>query len=391
MTRMARHFRRIAQTAPAALCLLALTGCIGGDDGGGGDTPRTGTFLSMGIENVHYETRSQSGTTNDEGEYRYYPDETLTLRVGDLVVAENVPAAPFVSPIDFTAEAQQKLSRGGTDRYGLQTHRVIEESLAANDREAINITRLLMVLSEGDSSDPSDTLTITQRTIDQVNQFLRDDSTPSIDFDIPVEEFERPGTEGDQSRNDAGDLRPDISSPANLLLDSICFREADSDFCDTPPTRTEINNAVGEEETQELEQERSAILEARRTLQDVTVNAVTEFLKRETLIFKSDLESPFYLSPETLSVSASDTSIQEVSIKRTGSSDFELDALEARVEGQDWYLDSTVWQTGTVRFYHDGPAVESGTVVINFRVDYPEFDNYRWFQKTLRVKVDDVN
>lgn len=144
--------------------------------------------MHVGIENVHYETRSQSSTTNGNGEFRYHPGETLTFRVGDLVLAENVPAAPF-------------------------------------------------------------------------------------------------------------------------------------------------------------------------------------------------------LSPETLTVAASDDSVQEVSIKRTGSSDLSLEALEAQVVGKDWHLESTDWQTGTVRFYHDGPSTEPGTVRVNVKVDYPDFDNYRWFRKTLRGHV----
>lgn len=388
MTRMARYPERTTRTALATLCLLALAGCIGGDDGGSGnDGLHTGALMHVGVENVHYETQSQSDSTNEDGEFQYYPGETLTFRVGDLVLAEDVPAAPFLSPIDFTTDAREKLERGGTDRYGLQTHRVVEEDLAANDRQAINITRLLMVLSDDNANEPAETLTISRRTINQMNAYLADDSNPTINFDVPVDDFASPEAENDDARNDAGDLRPEVSSAANLMLDSICFEEEGGELCEAPPTNTEINNTGDEEQQEELEQERGRILDARRTLQDAPSNAVTEFLERDTLIFKGDLESPFYLTPETLTIPASDNSIREVTIKRTGSSDFTLEALEAQVQGQDWYLDSTDWQSGTVRFYHDGPSTESGTVTVNFKVDYPDFDNYRWFQKTLRVHL----
>ncbi|MGM0450564.1 MAG: hypothetical protein ACQERE_07040 [Pseudomonadota bacterium] len=377
----------MTQTALCALCLLPLTGCIGGDDGGGGDGLDTGTLMHVGIENVHYETRSQSGTTNEDGEFRYNPGETLTFRVGDLVLAEDVPAAPFLTPIDFTADARQKLQKGGVGNDELQTHRRIEEQLAANDRQAVNITRLLMVLSDDNTDDPNETLTITQRTLDQINSYLAKEDTPEIDFDVPVQEFASPSIEGEDSRNDDGDLKPAISSPANLMLDSICFAPEGDDVCDTPPKRSSINAISDEEEREDLQQERDSILESRRTLQDLSANATTAFLEEDTLIFKGDLESPFYLAPETLTISASDSSIQEVTIKRTGSSDVTLKDLEAKVEGNDWIFDSADWQSGTVRFYHDGPSTESGTVVVNFKVDYPDFNNYRWFQKTLRVHV----
>lgn len=388
MTPMARYSGRLTRTVLIPSCLLILAGCIGGDDNGGGNDDReTGTLMHIGVENVHYETRSQSDTTDEDGTFRFHPGEKLTFRVGDLVLAENVPAAPFLSPIDFTAEARQKLDRGGTDRYGLLTHRVVEEDLAANDRQAINITRLLMVMSEDNESEPVETLTITQRTIDQLNAYLADEDNPRIDFDVPVDEFARPDTEGDDVRNDEGDLQADISSPTNLMLDSICFEPEDSDLCDPPPTKSDINNAGDDELREELEQERGQIIEARRTLQDVSANDVTEFLERDTLIFKGDLESPFFLTPETLTIEPQDDGIKEVTIQRTGSSDFSLDDIEADITGEGWSIESTDWQTGTVRFYHDGSSTEPGVVTVNFRVDFPDFDNYRWFQKTLRVHV----
>lgn len=390
MTRMAQYPEWTLRTIVAALCLSALTGCMGGDDdggGGGGDGLHTGTLMHVGIENVDYETRSQSGTTSEEGEFRYHPGERLTFRVGDLVLAENVPAAPFLSPIDFTADARQQLHKGGVNDEGLTTHRRIEKQLASDNREAVNITRLLMVLSDANMADPEETLTLTQRTIDQMNTYLAKDGTPAIDFDVAVDEFARPDVQGDDSRTDEGDLKPGISSPANLMLDSICFAPKGDDLCDAPPRQSKIDGITDEDQKQELQSERDRILEKRRTLQDIPSNAVTQFLERDTQIFKGDLESPFYLDPETLTVAASDNSIQKVAIKRTGSSGFTLDALEAQVRGEDWYLDSTNWQTGTVSFYHDGPATESGTVEVNLKVDYEDFDNYRWFRKTLRVHV----
>ncbi|XOZ34398.1 hypothetical protein ACMDCT_03995 [Halomonadaceae bacterium KBTZ08] len=375
-----------AQISLTALSLLALAGCSGSDGNGNGDL-RTGTLFNAGIENIHYETRSQSGTTNEDGEFHYLPGETLTFRVGNLVLAEEVPAAPVLTPIDFTAEARQKLHNGGTGAEGLETHRTIETTLAENNRIAINVTRLLTVLAEQENPDADETLTINQRTIDQINDYLADNNGPPIDFSAALAAFAKPDTIGNQTRKDNGDLPEDLTSPANLMLDSICFAPEGDELCEAPPTNTEIEEATGERQ-EELDDERDEILNARKTLEDASADEATSFLKATTLDFKSNLESPFHLDPETLTIGPSDGQLRKVAIKRTGSSDFSLKSLDARAAGTGWAIHSINRQEGTVEFYRNtSRPTESGTIIVNFKVDYPAFDNYRWFRKNLLVEV----
>ncbi|WP_077531149.1 hypothetical protein [Vreelandella utahensis] len=367
-------------------CLLALAGCSGSDGNGDGDL-RTGTLFTQGVENIHYGTRSQSGTTDGDGEFRYHPGETLTFRVGNLVLAENVPAAPFLTPIDFTAEARRQLHSGSTDDENLETHRSVEVDLAENNAIAINITRLLSALAEKDNPGSSEeTLEIKQRTIDQLNSYLADDSNPRIDFSVPIEAFSKPENISEDNReDDTGDLID--PSPANRLLDSICFAPEGDDLCKDPPTESEIDSATGDRE-EELSDERSSILNARRTLEGASAGNAIEFLEQDTLDFRNDLATAFYLEPGTLTIGPSDGSIRKVAIKRTGSSGYSLKRLEAKAKGTGWAIHSIDRQEGKVEFYRNTSRVaESGTIVVNFKVDYPGFDNYRWFRKNLLVEV----
>ncbi|NVK39277.1 MAG: hypothetical protein HWE18_15225 [Gammaproteobacteria bacterium] len=59
----------------------ALAACGSGSSG-----PSTGTI--QGLAGLDYKTQSQSGVLNASGEYRYNKGETVTLSLGDMVVAE---------------------------------------------------------------------------------------------------------------------------------------------------------------------------------------------------------------------------------------------------------------------------------------------------------------
>ena len=384
-TQTPRYAVRILTVLLAKGCLLALTGCSGSDGGGDGDL-RTGTLFTQGVENLHYETRSQSGTTNEDGEFRYRPGETLTFRVGNLVLAENVPAAPYLTPIDFTADAREQLHRGGIDNEGLESHRGVEKNLAETSATAINITRFLSALAGKSNPEPSgETLEITQRTIDQINSYLADDSN-RIDFTVSTGEFAQPDNISDENRDDTGDLID--PSPANDLLDSICFAPKGDELCKEPPTQSEIDNATDEQRKEELEEERTSIINARRTLEELSTGNAIDFLTQDTLDFRNDLATAFYLEPGTLTIGPSDGSIKKVAIKRTGSSGYSLKWLEAEAKGTGWGIHSVDRQEGTVEFYRrTGRDAESGTILVNFKVDYPGFDNYRWFRKNLLVEV----
>ena len=365
-----------------ALCLFFLTGCLDGDDSNGNDR-NTGTVTNVGVENLSYETRSKSGTTDEKGRYSYLRGEKISFSIGDLPIASDVPTSPFLTSMDFTEQQRQRLQQGGISEEGFQTHRVVEEELASNNRVAINTMRLIMVLGEDLRTDPDDTIRITDRTIEQLNNYLAEED-PDIDFSQPVTSFARPSA---PEYNDNGSL-PEDASAVNKMLNAICFAPEGDELCDPPPT---IEPEMDEETREELEQERQRILDARRTLSEVSQNNVTDFLLSETKDFKLDLEAPYFLEPEAVTLAPDETGVQEIRIRRIGSGSVNLqgNTLDARARSDVLQIHSVDWQRGSVEYFQDGDAGDSGTILINFKIESPDFENYRWFRKTVKVCVNE--
>lgn len=78
------------------LSAFALAGCgsdsndntsdSGGDDNTGGTVQtETGVFLDAEVGNIDFETETQSGTTNDAGEFEYQEGEQVTFSIGELL------------------------------------------------------------------------------------------------------------------------------------------------------------------------------------------------------------------------------------------------------------------------------------------------------------------
>jgi len=168
------------------------------------------------------------------------------------------------------------------------------------------------------------------------------------------------------------------------MLDEICFAPEGDELCESPPTLNEISNTTDEDARKELDQKRKQILDARRTLSEVSQNNVTDFLLSETRDFRLDLEAPYFLDPEAVTLAPDETGIQEIRIRRIGSSGVQLQgkaALKARAQGDALQLHSVDWQSGAVEYSQDGNAGDSGTILVNFKIESPDFENYRWFRK----------
>ena len=118
------------------MCVLALAAC----GGGGGNPPATetvstGVFIDSAVEGLHYQTATQSGTTNNLGEFDYLPGETVTFSIGVIVLGSTL-AAPIVTPLSLVAGAT-----------------------SASDPQVTNIVRLLLSLDS--DGDPANGITIT--------------------------------------------------------------------------------------------------------------------------------------------------------------------------------------------------------------------------------------
>ena len=97
------------------ILIVAVTiGLIGCGGGGGGDGSglnsasvsgiQEGVFVDSPVQGLHYETNTQSGTTDVNGKFFYMDGETVTFSMGDLVLGEAL-GAPVMTPIDMVPDA----------------------------------------------------------------------------------------------------------------------------------------------------------------------------------------------------------------------------------------------------------------------------------------------
>ena len=126
-----------SQSLKATLALsattLLLTACGGSSSSSSSNSSTlTGQFLDSPVANIGYRTATQTGTTNDNGEYLYRSGERVRFFIGDVDLPE-VPAAETVTPLEM---AQQ------SDPNADVEHRV-----------AVNIARLLQSLDDDDDPD----------------------------------------------------------------------------------------------------------------------------------------------------------------------------------------------------------------------------------------------
>ena len=66
-----------------------------------GTSVLTGILVNAPVEGVTFETATQSGITNADGEFRYLAGEMITFSVGDIILG-TVPAAPIITPVELT-------------------------------------------------------------------------------------------------------------------------------------------------------------------------------------------------------------------------------------------------------------------------------------------------
>lgn len=357
---------------------MLLSGCFGGDGSGGGDGSRSGQIMPSGISGLSYSTASRNGTTDTSGRFNYYPGERLSLRIGNLQLAEDVPARPVVTPLEFFADLRAALEIPGTTDEGLQSHRLTEQQLIQNDVTLINLTRFLLALNWSLNLSNGQGIDIRERVITQLNAALPDLDAP-IAFDVPESEF----AEGGNS-----------PSPANQLLQSICFYPADDELCEDPPTEEEIANADPRPEDEDdrdedveyredLQNKRERILNAVRSLEDVDVEDAEGYLTRELDTISTQLANRYYLDDYVAEFPASDTAIKTVRVRKIANQP-QLDTIEAiSTRNQDVVVHSFSWQSASVEYFVAGEQGGESELLVNFR---PE-GTYRWVKKQLRVLI----
>ncbi|MFV8570802.1 organic solvent ABC transporter permease [Marinobacter sp. SBS5] len=368
------HLRRLLLLLSTALMLSA---CSDGG-GSGSDDTHTGQIQSHGISGLTYQTASQKSTTDAQGKFRYYAGETLSLKVGALLIAENVPAKEFVSFLDFQPELREALKTSKVDSQNLKDHALTESTLL-NNQELLNRTRFLMALNWTEVIQDDDGIEILPRVIDQLNAALSDPGRPSnVDFTIPSAEFEAP------------------ESAANQLLAAICFHEIGDQLCDQPPTLADIESAPERPENdddidpsisykQDLQSLRERILQSVRSIEDIDAQGAKEYLATELSGITNAISRQYYLSDHVASHPASDTALKTITIKKVGGNiAITKNGVEAiSTRPQDVAVHSWSWQEAGVEYFVDGDAGGESEILINFK---PEND-YRWIRKSLRVLI----
>ncbi len=120
-------------------------------------TTETGILLDSPVSGVNYNTATQSGVTDAQGNYSYLPGETVTFSIGDIdfppVIADSV-----VTPIDMV---------GKTD---------------LTDLSLINILRLIQSLDV--DGDPSNGIEISSDAHDAATGLTVDFQSPTFDTDV---------------------------------------------------------------------------------------------------------------------------------------------------------------------------------------------------------------
>jgi hypothetical protein len=139
------------------VCSLAACGF---DSAPTDETLLTGVFVDSAVEGLHFETATQSGTTNSLGEYNYLPGETVTFSIGAIELG-TAPADGVVTPLS-----------------------IVPDALSADDVQVNNIVRFL--LSIDSDGDPDNGISITSDVITAAANVVVDFSVADLSVDPGV-------------------------------------------------------------------------------------------------------------------------------------------------------------------------------------------------------------
>jgi len=359
------------------LSAALISGCLDSNSKSGGDDTSIGRVNYHGISGLNYQTASQSGITEEPGTFHYYPGETLTLRVGDLLLTDSVPAAEFITFLEFFPETRGSLQQSGVDDEQLTDHWLKEQQLIDNTT-ILNLTRFLLALNWTIGIEADEGIDIRARVIEQLNLALSSPDLPdTVDFTVNQQDF----TASD--------------SPANQLLASICFYPEDNVRCSEPPTQAEIDSAPlrpsNEADidpdilySEDLESLKDSIESSVRSLDSIDDDQARAYLSRELRDITRDISRRYRVSPQTLKHSPSDRGIHNLDILKIDGN-AELASLEAiSTRPSDVYIHSKSWQSATVDYVVEGDSGVESELIINFQ---PE-NTYRWVRKSVRVVID---
>lgn len=139
------------KTLLLAAVAATLTAC-----GGGGNSSLSGVFTDSEVANVEYETSSGlRGTTDAGGRYQYREGDTVTFRIGGLVLGSG-PAKGTITPMDLVSGATsindaevtkilqvlQSLDDDGKPENGINISSAVRSAIGTNVRKLKDISDL---------------------------------------------------------------------------------------------------------------------------------------------------------------------------------------------------------------------------------------------------------
>ena len=200
-------------------CVAALTACGGGSDSSSDDndsstpTVLTGVFLDSPVAGMTYNTQTQTGTTNSDGEFNFIDGETIVFSIGQVEFPSGL-AGKTVTPIDLAADAT---------------------TTEQKENEVINMLRLLQTLDA--DGNPENGITISDDAATAATQ--------AVDFSVPTAEFEQNDavvalvTDGGQAVPVTGLVSPETAT--EHFEDQLSNELAGAWLLDNPDDNTDYN------------------------------------------------------------------------------------------------------------------------------------------------------
>lgn len=144
---------------PLSVAIALTAGCLDSSDGGGSSSPdedaspaNVGTFVDSRVSGLSYETASDSGETDGNGQFPYVEGETITFSIGDIALPE-ITVKRTITPQD------------------------VFDASDLSDTRVINLARYLQTIDS--DGDPSNGILIAEAARTAAS------GTDSIDFDSP--------------------------------------------------------------------------------------------------------------------------------------------------------------------------------------------------------------
>jgi hypothetical protein len=160
--------KKVALVVLLMFVTFTLFACGGGGGGdGGSESPQvlSGQFVDAPVEGLSYTAGTTTGKTTSTGTFQYKNGETVTFKVGDIVLGTSQGKA-IVTPLDLARNAKN------------------DPDLSANDQMVVNMVRFLMTITGSNSN--SQTFTIDQTTFNNC-------IAKAVDFDQATGTFSLPG------------------------------------------------------------------------------------------------------------------------------------------------------------------------------------------------------